>query len=132
MCFGGATRGTVREDGVMVLADGLADGEAAARLVHLRMHVGDGLHRFPGVGVACERQIEVAIAAEARAIVAEIEACDELRCATAPYTFAPAVLGTAAESRVSQVSGILRAGPVEDGIRAMIGGYRARCGKANR
>jgi hypothetical protein len=132
VCFGGLTRGTVRHDGVVVIGDGLEGEAAAARMIHLRMHVGDGLHRFPEVGVACERQIEAAIAAEARAIVAEIEACDELRCAAAPYSFAAAVLAMAADQRVSQVMGILRAEPVEDGLRALIGGYRARCDAANR
>ena len=132
VCFGGPTRGTVRHDAVVVIADGLAPEAAAARLIHLRMHVGDGLHRYPELGVACAPQIEAAIAAEARAIVAEIEACDELRCAAAPYSFAAAVLAMAADQRASQVIGILRAEPVEDGLRALIGGYRARCEAANR
>lgn len=132
VCFGGATRGTVRDDGVTTIAAELADGEAAARLIHLRMHVADGLQRFPAVGVACERQIAAAIAAEARAMVAEIEACEELGCAAAPYSFAAAVLAMPAERRVVEVTAIVRAEPVADGVRAMIAGYRARCEAADR
>lgn len=46
ICFGDQPRGTMRPDGVVVLADSL-DAAATARLAHPWMHVADGLHQFP-------------------------------------------------------------------------------------
>jgi hypothetical protein len=132
ICFGGHERGSVLPDGVVVISDGLTGGEAAARLIHLRTHVAEGLHNFPAVGVACDRQMEGAIAAEARAIVAEIEACAELRCTEQPYGFAAEVLAAAAGERVAGVLARLRDEPEGDGLDVMLGRYRARCDEAQR
>ncbi len=132
ICFGGHERGSVLPDGVVVISDALAGGEAAARLIHLRTHVAEGLHRFPAVGVACDRQMEGAMSAEARAIVAEIEACVELRCASQPYSFAGEVLAAPAAERVAGVLARLRDEPESDGLDVMLGRYRARCDEAQR
>lgn len=132
ICFGGHERGSVLPDGVVVISDALTGGEAAARLIHLRTHVAEGLHEFPAVGVACELQMEGAIAAEARAIVAEIEACEQLRCAEQPYSFAAAVLAAAAGERVAGVLARLREEPDSDGLGVMLARYRARCEEAQR
>jgi hypothetical protein len=127
ICFGGAGRGTVRHDGVVVIADGLDGDEGAARLIHMQMHVEDGLQRFPEAGVACDRQLEAVLAAEARGIAAEIEACEELGCAAAPFTFAAAVLAAAPTERVGVVLARLRAEPGTDGLDILVRDYRTRC-----
>lgn len=132
VCFGGSERGAVLPDGVVVLSDGLAVEEAAARFIHLRTHVAEGLHRFPAVGVACDVQLDAARAAEARAIVAEIEACAQLRCAGQPYTFAAEVLAAAPDRRVPGVLARLRDEPAIDGLDVMLRGYRERCAEAQR
>ncbi|MDC0723709.1 hypothetical protein [Nannocystis bainbridge] len=127
ICFGGHDRGSVLASGAVVIADSLDRPAAAARLIHLRLHVADGLHRFPTPGVACEAQMEAARAAEARAITAEIEACDELGCAEPPYSFAAAVLAAAPEARIDLVLARLRDEPAADGLGLMLRNYRARC-----
>lgn len=126
-CFGGEVRGTVRPDGVVVLASSLGERAAAARLLHMHMHVHEGLHRFPAAGVACERQVESAIAAEARGIVAEIAACAELGCEAAPYSFAPRVLAAAPGEREAIVRAALLAAPATDGLDVLVADYRRRC-----
>jgi hypothetical protein len=127
ICFGGAGRGTVRHDGVVVIADGLDGDAGAARLIHMQMHVADGLHRFPEAGVACERQLESVLMAEARGMVAEIEACEQLGCSAAPFTFAAAVLAAAPAERADVVLARLRAEPGADGLDILVRDYRTRC-----
>lgn len=130
ICFGGLDRGSVRPDGTVVISSSLDQAAAAARLIHLRMHVSDELHQFPAPGGQCDQQMEAAIAAEARAIAAEITACDELGCAEAPYSFAAAVLAVAADQRVGLVRARLREEPEADGLGVMLRRYRARCEEA--
>ena len=127
ICFGGHARGTSRPDGVVVLADSLDDAAATARLAHQWMHVADGLHRFPAPDVPCERQLAATLAAEARAIVAEIEVCDELACAAAPFTFAAEVRAAAPAERVGLVLARLQAEPEADGLAVLVRDYRTRC-----
>ena len=127
ICFGGGARGTVRSEGLMVLAASLESDAAAARLTHIGMHVADRLHAFPMAGVPCERQVEIALTAEARAIVAEIEVCDELKCDAAPYTFTAAVLAVTSSERAAQVLARLQSEPKTDGLDMLVRGYRARC-----
>ncbi len=127
ICFGGGARGTVRPDGLMVLAHSLESDAAAARLTHLGMHVADRLHSFPVAGVPCGWQVEIALSAEARAIVAEIEACDELRCDTAPYSFAAAVLAVASTERAGHVLARLKSEPPADSLDILVRDYRTRC-----
>jgi len=127
ICFGAAGRGAVRHDGIVVLPDSRDQEAMAARLAHLGMHVADELYRFPAAGVPCDVQVEAALAAEARAIVAEIEACDRLECTAAPYTFAAEVLTAAPGERVEHVLARLRAEPETDGLDVLVQGYRARC-----
>ncbi len=127
ICFGSHGRGTVRPDGVIVLADSLDSDAAAARLTHMQMHVADGLHHFPVAALPCEPQVEAALAAEARAIVAEIEACDRLTCDAAPYTFAAAVLAAAPTERAGQVLARLKSEPETDDLDVLVRDYRTRC-----
>lgn len=127
LCFGGLERGSVLPDGVVLLSDALERAAAAARLLHLRVHVADGLHRFPAAGVPCERQMEAAIAAEARAIAVEIEACEELRCDAAPYSFAAEVLAAAPAERALRVRARLQEEHPGDGLDGLLRRYRARC-----
>lgn len=127
ICFGGASRGTVRPDGTIVLADWLDDAGAAARFLHMRMHVTDGLHRFPAADIPCATQLETALAAEARAMVAEIEACARLTCDLAPYTFAAEVLAAAPPARTDLVLARLRSEPTTDGLATLVRDYRSRC-----
>ena len=127
LCFGGPTRGTVHTDGVVVLADHLDDGAAAARLTHLWMHVADGLHHFPAAEVPCDRQVQAALVAESRGIVAEIETCAELGCETAPYSFAATVLASAPTQRPDRVLTRLRAQPDADGLGELVRDYQRRC-----
>lgn len=131
ICFGGATRGTLRTDRTVVLADWLARDAAAARLIHLRMHVADGLHDFPAPGGACERQLEAVLTAEARAMVAEIEACAQLGCDAPPFGFTDAVLALSPARRVEHVLALVRAGPETDGLAALLRDYRTRCADAS-
>jgi hypothetical protein len=127
ICFGGAPRGTLRPDGVVVLADWLDDNGAAARFIHMRMHLADGLHRFPVADVPCADQVEQALVAEARAMVAEIEACERLACALPPFTFAAEVSAAAPAGRTDLVLARLRSEPRADGLAALVGDYRDRC-----
>lgn len=132
LCFGGSERGALLPGGEVVIAERLVIAEAAARAIHLNMHRQDGLHRFPRAGVACERQLADVTDAEARAIVAELEACAELECAEAPYSFAGEVLALAPADRGEAVRTRLRAEPTSDGLAAMMQGYRRRCEAALR
>lgn len=127
ICFGGGARGTVRPDAVVVLADGLAQSAAVARLVHMQMHLKDSLHKFPIANVPCDRQVFTAMAAEARAIVAEIEVCAQLGCDPAPYSFAGEVLAAASTERSTLVMRKVGAETQEDGLDVLIGDYRRRC-----
>lgn len=127
ICFGGDGRGTVRHDAVVVIADELDGDAGAARLIHMQMHVADGLHRFPEAGLACERQLESVLTAEARGMVAEIEACEQLGCLAAPFTFAAAVLAANPAERADVVLARLRAAPGADGLDILVRDYRTRC-----
>jgi len=130
ICFGGHGRGSVLPDGVVVISSSLDQAAAAARLIHLRMHVADGLHRFPAPGVPCGRQLEQATAAEARAIAAEIAACHELECGDPPYTFAAEVLAATPDERFVRVLARMRDEPATDGLDVMLRRYRERCDEA--
>lgn len=130
ICFGGDDRGSLLPDGVVLLSDALDVRAAAARLIHLQHHAADGLHRFPAIGVACDRQMAHVIAAEARAIAAEIAACDELGCAAPPYSFAAVVLAAAPDERAARVEARLRDGPATDGLDVQLHRYQARCDEA--
>lgn len=130
ICFGGLTRGTVSTDGVVRLPAALDSAAAAARLAHLRLHIADGLHHFPAADLPCDRQLAAALAAEARGIVAEIEACAELECDPAPYTFATSVLATKPTARLSLVIERLQAEPEADGLGVLVQDYRTRCKSA--
>ncbi|WAS96055.1 hypothetical protein [Nannocystis punicea] len=76
------------------------------------------------------RRGQTSAAAEARAIAAEITACDELGCADPPYAFAAEVLAVAPDLRVGLVHARLRDGPATDGLDLMLRRYRARCEEA--
>lgn len=127
VCFGAAGRGAVRHDGIVVLPDSSDQKAMTARLAHLGMHVAQGLYRFPAAGVPCDRQVEMALASEALAIVTEIESCDRLGCAAAPYTIAGMVLATVPGERVDRVLALLRAEAEADGLDVLVRGYRTRC-----
>lgn len=127
ICFGGRDRGSVLPNGVVVISSTLDRVAAAARLIHLRMHVADDLHRFPVPGVPCDRQMHEATLAEARAIAAEITACDELGCSDRPYTFATEVLAATPDERVGRVLARMRDKPATDGLNVMLRRYRVRC-----
>lgn len=128
ICFGGAARGTLRPDGVIVLGDALSPAAATARLVHMLAHLDDQLHRFPVPDVACELQIESALAAEARAIVAEIETWHDLAAdPEPPYRFTPAILAAAPAARHALVRERLDADDASDGLDLLARDYRARC-----
>lgn len=127
ICFGDHGRGTVRHDGVIVLAAAQDHPAAAARLLHMHMHLVDELHRFPRPDIPCDRQLAAVIDAEARAIAAEIEACAELRCLTAPYSFADAVLAAAPSERPALVREKLHATPATDDLDVLIADYCRRC-----
>lgn len=128
ICYGGHTRGSVRPDGVIVLADSLAPGPAAARLAHMLMHLADELHHFPVAGVPCARQIASALTAEARAIVAEIEVWHALADASEPpYTFARALLDAAPATRHDLVLARLHAADPGDELAPLVRDYRDRC-----
>ena len=114
----------------VVISSSLDQAAAAARLIHLRMHVADGLHRFPAPGVPCDRQLEQATAAEARAIAAEIAACHELECGDPPYTFAAEVLAATPDERFVRVLARMRDEPATDGLDVMLRRYRERCDEA--
>jgi hypothetical protein len=131
ICFGGAARGTVRPDGVIVLADSLAPGPAAARLAHMRLHLADGLQRYPVADIPCTQQIESALTAEARGIVAEIEVWHALeRPGSPPYSFALAALAESPELRVDFVREQMRVAPATDALDVLVDDYRLRCPEA--
>lgn len=128
ICFGGRTRGTVRPDGVIVLADSLAPGPAAARLAHMLMHLADDLHRFPVAGAPCAPQIAAALAAEARAIVAEIEVWHALAAGDdPPYPFTRDILDAAPATRRDLVLAHLHAADPGDQLAPLVRDYRDRC-----
>lgn len=130
ICFGGATRGAVRPGRIVVLAESLPRERAAARLAHLLAHVADGLDRFPTPDVACEPQIEAALAAEARGIVAELAAWDALgRAGDPPYSFAAAALAASPAERPALVLARLRGASAEptDELHALVRDYHDRC-----
>ena len=113
-----------------MLADSLAPGLAAARLVHMLAHRRDGLHRYPAAGLPCAAQVDAALAAESRGIVAEIEAWHALgRPADPPYSFALATLAASPAARPDLVLARLRAAPASapDGLDLLARDYRERC-----
>lgn len=130
ICFGGLDRGSLLPDGVVVISSSLDDAAASARLIHLRTHVADELHRFPWPDIACDVQMERVLAAEARAMAAEIAACAELGCGDPPYTFALDILAAPASERTDRMLARLRDEPTADGLDATLRRYRERCEQA--
>ncbi|WP_293274887.1 hypothetical protein [Nannocystis sp.] len=128
ICFGGASRGSLRPEGVIVLADSLAPGPAAARLAHMLLHLADDLHHFPIAGAPCAPQIASALAAEARAIVAEIEVWHALADADdPPYPFTRDILDAAPATRRDLVLTRLHAADPGDELAPLVRDYRDRC-----
>ncbi len=123
----------VDHDHRIVLAEGLEEGEAAARLGHLLVHLRDGLPDDGLIGPDCDAAVERALVREASAYVREVLLQTELgaRPTTLAFEFAPAVAAALPDARESIVLAYLRAHPDgAPGIDALAAGYRARCESA--
>lgn len=135
VCFGDARGASVITDArIVVLAAGLEEGEAAARLGHLLVHARDGLPideiRPPLDAAACELAVTRAMTLEARAYVEEVLLQDALgaRPTVLAFAFADSVRAAAPEARESIALAYLRAHPDgAPGIDALETAYRGRC-----
>lgn len=135
ICFGEQTSSSViTRDRVVILARGLEESEAAARLGHLLVHARDGLpidavHGGVDEGT-CEAEVGEALALEARAYVTEIALQDALGAQPRllAFEFAADVRAAPASSRERVVLAYLRAHPRGGpGIDGLADAYRLQC-----
>ena len=135
VCFTSASSASVvTHDRVVILAQGLEEGEAAARLGHLLVHLRDGLPIdavSPGLAAeSCDAAVGRALALEAHAYVVEIALQDELGVhpQTLAFEFGDAVRAASGDSREGIVLAYLRDHPTGgQGIDGLAEAYRARC-----
>ncbi len=135
VCFGDATRASViTSTRVIVLANGLEEGEAAARLGHLLVHARDGLpNEVLGAGqgdATCDAAVEHALRLEAHAYVVEVALQDALDAhpTMLAFEFAPEMRAAPPNERESIALAYLHAHPLGGpGIDGLESGYRALC-----
>jgi hypothetical protein len=114
----------------VMLATELDDGEAAARLGHLLVHLRDGLPDANLHGPDCDAAVEHALALEATAYVEEISLQAELAVTPRVLAFEPSaeILAAPPDAREAIMLAYLRAHPNgAPGIDALSTSYRARC-----
>jgi hypothetical protein len=130
ICFGdAASTSVITRARVVLLADGLEEGEAAARLGHLLVHVRDGLP-IDQLHPPCDAAVEHAMALEARAYVEELALQDGLAAhpTTLAFEFADAVRDAAPDAREGIVRTYLHAHPDgAPGIDGLESAYRELC-----
>lgn len=135
VCFADAgSASVVTIEHVVLLAADLEEGEAAARLGHLLVHLRDGLPTdvvHAGLDpAACDAAVERALSLEAHAYVEEVALQDALGAqpTTLAFEFTPAMRAAAPEARASIALSYLRAHPSGGpGIDGLADAYRARC-----
>ena len=135
VCFASASSASVvTHDRVVILAQGLEEAEAAARLGHLLVHLRDGLP-IDAVSAslapaACDAAVDRALALEARAYVAEVALQDELGAhpRMLAFEFGDALRAASGDAREGIVLAYLREHPTGgQGIDGLAEAYRARC-----
>ncbi len=135
VCFAAPeSASVVTTDGALVLARDLDEGEAAARMGHLLVHLRDGLplEAVPegARGARCEAGIERALARESVAYVTEVELQHALAITPRRFRFEfDAVLAALpASERAPHVQRYLAEHPDgAPGIEGLASAYRARC-----
>lgn len=76
VCYGAVAPSVVTQEHALLIDERLGDDEAAARFAHLLMHVAHGSPlRLEGSG-DCEAKVAAALAAEGRALAAEVRLRD--------------------------------------------------------
>lgn len=135
ICFGASESASViSTDRVILLAEGLEEGEAAARLGHLLVHARDGLATdevHAGMDAdACELGVDRALDLEARAYVVEVSLQSALgaRPTTLAFEFADAMRAAPPDARFEIARAYLRDHPDGGpGIDGLASAYRAIC-----
>jgi hypothetical protein len=135
VCFAPASSASVlTTDHVILLADDLELGEAAARVGHLLVHLRDGLPIDAVSGQAAERACDAAVdralTLEARAYVVEVELQGTLDAHphVLAFEFTDAVRAAPADARDALVLAYLRTHPSGGpGIEGLGTAYRAQC-----
>jgi hypothetical protein len=136
VCFAPPTSPSVVDDAHdVILASDLDEGEAAARLGHLLVHLRDGL---PDEGLRssdCDAAVDHALALEATAYVREVELQHALGVTprALAFEFAADVLAAPPGAREAIVQAYLAAHPEgAPGIDGLASAYRERCVSARR
>ena len=135
VCFGAPQSASViTTDRVILLADGLEEGEAAARLGHLLVHARDGLPTdevHAGMNAdACETAVGRALDLEARAYVVEVSLQTALgaRPTMLAFEFGDAMRAAGPDARFEIARTYLRDHPDGGpGIDGLASAYRAIC-----
>lgn len=130
VCFGAVgSSSVITRERIVVLAAGLEEGEAAARLGHLLVHVRDGLP-IDELRPPCDAAVDRAMMLEARAYVEEIALQDALGAhpSTLAFEFADALRAAPPEDRASVARTYLHTHPDgAPGIDGLESAYRALC-----
>ncbi|UQA62587.1 hypothetical protein [Polyangium aurulentum] len=134
VCFGPAAVSALTSEGVIMLDASLGEGEAAARLGHLSMHVARGSPLvLPEDRGGCDAAVERALAAEADALALELRLRRALGVTSPkiPYAFEEEHWRAEPEARTPLVLAYLRAHPDgAPGLDALGAGYARRCREA--
>ncbi len=135
ICFGASESASViTTDRVVLLASGLEEGEAAARLGHLLVHARDGLPTDEVHArmdpAACEAAVDRAIDLEAHAYVVEVslQTALDARPTQLVFEFVDAMRAAPPDTRFDIARTYLREHPDGGpGIDGLASAYRALC-----
>ncbi len=138
ICFGPATTSAITPEGVILFTADLQGPEATARLGHLLLHLAEGLPMARPTAGDCATQVDVALAAEARALAVELRLRRELGAPAPsgngrrlPYAFEDAFWAAPPAGREALILAYLRAHPDgAPGLDALAAGYARRCAEA--
>lgn len=131
VCWGPEALDVITTERLVLLSEALEDGEAAARLGHLLVHVRDGLPLRETIppGADCEALVAEALDREAVAYAAELRLQHALAAAPRLHAFGlERLVALDPETQRAELRAHLEAHPLgAPGIDALAAGYRERC-----
>jgi hypothetical protein len=137
ICFGDVAEPAITSEGVVLLDPRDDDGEAAARLGHLVLHVVEGLPMSGATGPErpCRERVDDAVRAEARAHALELELRRRLGVTRprAPFAFENAYWAAPQDRRVEVIRAWFEAHPAGGGgVPGFVDAYGRACAGRDR